>query len=57
MSQLLFNNKFIDNRRYFHVIIDEYQNIVKEIDQSKNKNDIYKKYGLDLDSIRKIENL
>ena len=43
MSQLLFNNKFIDNRIYFHEIIDEYLNIEKKIDQSKNKNDIYKK--------------
>ena len=57
IKQLSLNDKFIDNKRYFNGIIDEYQNIVKEIDQSNNKNGIYEKYGLDLDSIRKIENI
>ena len=57
IKQLSLNDKFIDNKRYFNGIIDEYQNIVKEIDQSNNKNGIYKKYGLDLDLIRKIENI
>ena len=54
INQLSLNKKFIDNRKYFKEVIEEYQNIVKKIDQSNNKNEIYKKYGLDADSIRKI---
>ena len=54
INQILLNKKFIDNRKYFNEVIEEYQNIVKKIDQSNNKNEIYKKYGLDADSIRKI---
>ena len=54
INQILLNKKFIDNRKYFKEVIEEYQNIVKKIDQSNNKNEIYKKYGLDADSIRKI---
>ena len=55
INQILLNKKFIDNRKYFNEVIEEYQNIVKKIDQSNNKNEMYKKCGLDADySIRKI---
>ena len=54
INQLLLNNRFIDNRKYFNEIIEEYKIINNEIDQSNNKIDIYKKYGLNLDSITKI---
>ena len=56
IDQLLLNKKYIDDRKQFKEIIEEYKNIEKNIDSSNNKNDIYKKYGIDADSIRKFEN-
>ena len=54
INQLSLNKKFIDNRKYFNGILEEYKIINNEIEQSNNKIDIYKKYGLNLDSIIKI---
>ena len=51
IDQLLLNKKYIDDRKQFKEIIEEYKNIEKNIDSSNNKNDIYKKYGIDADSI------
>ena len=55
INQLSLNKKFIDNRKYFNEVIEDYKNIVQKLNESNNKNEIYKKYGLDADSIRKIE--
>ena len=55
MDQITLNKKFIDNRKYFTEIIEDYKKIIQELAQSNNKNDIYKKYGIDADSIRKLE--
>ena len=55
IEQLSLNKKYIDNRKCFNEIREDYQKIDNEINQSNNQNDIYKKYGLDADSIRKIE--
>ena len=69
---LSLNDKFIDNKRYLNGIIKEYKEISDKIDdlkpkgnqstdkdkdsQSKKENIIYKKYGINAESIRKIEN-
>ena len=57
IEQLSLNAKYIDKRKYFFELKEEYYKIAKIIEQSNNKNEIYKKYGLEPDSIRKLENL
>ena len=56
INGLSYDTKFVDNKQYFNGIFNEYEKISKEIDQSTNSKDIYGKYGLNVDSIGKIEN-
>jgi len=73
IQELLKNEKFIDDRKYFYEVIEEYKKISNDIDIIKKEeekegitdekkvellgqtNAIYLKYGVDSDSIRKIE--
>ena len=56
INEFSLDKQFIDNRQYFDEIIKEYENIITEIEQSNGKSgEIYRRYNLDPDSIRKIE--
>ena len=55
IEQLSLNRKYIDNRKCFNEIREEYQKIDNEINQSNNQNEIYKKYNIDAESIRNTE--
>ena len=49
------DQKFIENKKYFTGLFNEYEIISREIDQSESPKDIYGKYGLNVDSIGKAE--
>ena len=53
MDDLSLDKKFINSRQYFDEIVNEYEKIVKEIDNSKNPNQIYKRYDLNQEAIIK----
>ena len=57
INDLSFDKRFINNRQYFDEIIGEYEKVIKEIDETNGHPEkIYKRYDLDPESIRKIEN-
>ena len=56
INEFSLDKQFIDNRQYFEEIIKEYEAVANEIDQSNEKaKEIYKRYDLDPEVIRKIE--
>ena len=56
ITDLSTDKRFIKNIQYFDEIIKEYENVVKEIDNSKgHEDDIYKRYIIDPKLIRNLE--
>ena len=55
INEFSLDKKFIDNRQYFEEIIKDYERVSKEIEES-NEKEVYKRYDLDPESIRKIDN-
>ena len=56
INDLSLDKRFINNRQYFDEILNEYDKVVKEIDSSNNKIDIYKRYDLNPEKIKKVDN-